>query len=166
MNEIIVTLGDQKREVKILSESVVMLDGKENEYDLIILDSKSYLIKFNKKVYKVSVSRLENNKFSIMIDGFVFETIARTGLEEKASAIIGLRTLIKHKTDVKAPMPGMILKILRTQGEKISQGETVVILEAMKMENDLRSPSTGIIKDVFVHSGDKVEKGAMLFSIE
>ncbi len=166
MNEIIVTLGDQKREVKILSESVVMLDGKENEYDLIILDSNSYLIKFKKKVYKVSVSRLENNKFSIMIDGFVFETIARTGLEEKASAIIGLRTHIKHKTDVKAPMPGMILKILRTQGEKISQGETVVILEAMKMENDLRSPSTGTIKDVFVHSGDKVEKGAMLFSIE
>ncbi|MHB8339403.1 MAG: biotin/lipoyl-containing protein [Ignavibacteriaceae bacterium] len=166
MNEIFVTLSDKKKVVQIISDSKVILDGKVNEYDLFPLDSNTFLLKFNEKVYKVSSGKIDNDKFDIMIDGITYEVLARTGLEEKASSIIQQRTLTKHKTEVKAPMPGMILKINKISGEKISLGETVIILEAMKMENDLRSPATGIIKDIFVKSGNKVEKGTMLFSIE
>ncbi len=166
MNDIFVTLNDRKKEVQIISDSKVILDGEVNEYDLFPLDSKSFLLKFNEKVYKVSSGKIDSDKFAIMIDGIAYEALARTALEEKANAIIRQRTLIKHKTEVKAPMPGMILKIKKSQGEKISHGETVIILEAMKMENDLRSPAAGVIKEIFVQPGNKVEKGAMLFSIE
>ncbi|MHB8580924.1 MAG: biotin/lipoyl-containing protein [Ignavibacteriaceae bacterium] len=166
MNEILVTLSDKKKVVQIISDSKVILDGKVNEYDLFPLDSKTFLLKFNEKVYKVSSGKIDNDKFEIMIDGITYEALARTGLEETANSIIQQRTLSKHITEVKSPMPGMILKINKISGEKISLGETVIILEAMKMENDLRSPASGIIKDIFVQSGNKVEKGTMLFSIE
>lgn len=67
---------------------------------------------------------------------------------------------------MKAPMPGMILKIRKSAGEQILQGESILILEAMKMENDLKAPASGILKKVYVTEGTAVEKGAKLFSIE
>jgi biotin carboxyl carrier protein len=62
-------------------------------------------------------------------------------------------------------MPGLILKIKKNVGDKVEQGESVIILEAMKMENDLKSPSSGIIEKVFVSEGSAVEKGTALFSV-
>ena len=71
-----------------------------------------------------------------------------------------------HHQDVKAPMPGLILKVRKKTGEKVEQGESVIILEAMKMENDIKSPVSGVIENISVSEGSAVEKGVTLFSIE
>jgi oxaloacetate decarboxylase alpha subunit/pyruvate carboxylase subunit B len=63
---------------------------------------------------------------------------------------------------VTAPMPGMIVKYEKKVGDAVSQGETVVILEAMKMENALPAPASGTIKSVNFSSGDSVAKGDVL----
>ncbi|MCK5418732.1 MAG: acetyl-CoA carboxylase biotin carboxyl carrier protein subunit, partial [Desulfobacterales bacterium] len=65
-------------------------------------------------------------------------------------------------TPVTAPMPGMIVKYEKEIGDSISQGETVVVLEAMKMENALPAPASGTIKSVNFSSGDSVAKGDVL----
>jgi oxaloacetate decarboxylase alpha subunit/pyruvate carboxylase subunit B len=65
-------------------------------------------------------------------------------------------------TPVSAPMPGMIVKYEKKVGDAISQGETVVILEAMKMENALPAPASGTIQSVNFSSGDSVAKGDVL----
>jgi oxaloacetate decarboxylase alpha subunit/pyruvate carboxylase subunit B len=61
-----------------------------------------------------------------------------------------------------APMPGMIVKYLKSVGETVAKGETIVILEAMKMENALTAPCDGVVKAVPFKSGDTVAKGASL----
>jgi oxaloacetate decarboxylase alpha subunit/pyruvate carboxylase subunit B len=63
---------------------------------------------------------------------------------------------------VTAPMPGMIVKYEKKVGDAVSQGETVVVLEAMKMENALPAPASGTIKSVHFNSGDSVAKGDVL----
>ena len=65
-------------------------------------------------------------------------------------------------TPVAAPMPGMIVKYEKEIGDSVSQGETVVVLEAMKMENALPAPSSGTVKSVNFSSGDLVAKGDVL----
>jgi len=65
-------------------------------------------------------------------------------------------------TPLTAPMPGMIVKYEKKVGDAISQGETVVILEAMKMENALPAPAGGTIKSINFSSGDSVAKGDVL----
>jgi len=65
-------------------------------------------------------------------------------------------------TPLTAPMPGMIVKYEKEVGDDVSQGETVVVLEAMKMENALPAPASGTIKSVNFSSGDSVAKGAVL----
>ncbi len=61
-----------------------------------------------------------------------------------------------------APMPGMIVKYEKKVGDKVEQGETVVVLEAMKMENALPAPASGTIKAIDFASGDSITKGAVL----
>jgi oxaloacetate decarboxylase alpha subunit/pyruvate carboxylase subunit B len=61
-----------------------------------------------------------------------------------------------------APMPGMIVKYLKNLGDKVSEGETLVVLEAMKMENALPSPASGTVKALNFGSGDSVKKGDIL----
>jgi oxaloacetate decarboxylase alpha subunit/pyruvate carboxylase subunit B len=65
-------------------------------------------------------------------------------------------------TPVTAPMPGMIIKYEKNVGDAVSQGETVVVLEAMKMENALPAPASGTVKSVSFSSGDSVAKGDVL----
>jgi pyruvate carboxylase subunit B len=68
-------------------------------------------------------------------------------------------------TPLKAPMPGMIVSYEKNVGDAISEGETVVILEAMKMENALPAPVSGTITAINYKSGDSVAKGDVLLSI-
>jgi oxaloacetate decarboxylase alpha subunit/pyruvate carboxylase subunit B len=65
-----------------------------------------------------------------------------------------------------APMPGKIVNYEKQVGEEVAEGETVVILEAMKMENTLPAPSDGKIKSINYNPGDAVSKGDVLCIIE
>jgi oxaloacetate decarboxylase alpha subunit/pyruvate carboxylase subunit B len=65
-------------------------------------------------------------------------------------------------TPLNAPMPGMIISYEKNVGDSINEGETVVILEAMKMENALSAPASGTIKAINFSSGDSVAKGDVL----
>jgi len=65
-------------------------------------------------------------------------------------------------TSLIAPMPGMIIRFEKNVGDEINEGETAVILEAMKMENALPAPAGGTVKAINFSSGDSVAKGDVL----
>ncbi len=166
MSEYIVTVGEGKNDINLSKNSSLSLNGKDYHYELSLLSCNTYLLKIENKLYKVSAKRINTEKYIISLDGKQFETIIRTALQEKASSLIEKSSASKHKLDVKAPMPGMILKIKKGKGEQISRGDSIIILEAMKMENDLRAPVSGTITNLNVKEGTAVEKGVVLFTIE
>ena len=65
-------------------------------------------------------------------------------------------------TPLKAPMPGMIVSYEKKVGDSVTEGDTIVILEAMKMQNALPSPATGTVKSINYSSGDSVSKNDVL----
>ena len=67
---------------------------------------------------------------------------------------------------IMAIMPGMILKILKKEGDKVEAGEVVLILEAMKMQNELHAKRSGVVKQINVKQGDSVEMRQVLAIIE
>jgi len=69
-------------------------------------------------------------------------------------------------TPVSAPMPGMVIKYEKNVGDSVNEGETVVVIEAMKMENALPAPTSGVVKAINYNSGDSVAKGDVLAVIE
>ncbi len=64
-----------------------------------------------------------------------------------------------------APMPGKVVKILVKEGDLVSEGQPLLIMEAMKMQNELRAMSEGVITKVTTSEGATVETGSLLLTI-
>lgn len=66
---------------------------------------------------------------------------------------------------VKAPLPGVVTKILVKEGQSVKKGETVLVLEAMKMENNITAEADGTVTGICVSAGDSVMEGTTLITI-
>lgn len=67
--------------------------------------------------------------------------------------------------ELPAPLAGNIFKVLVSEGEKVEEGDVLLIMEAMKMETEIRAPKSGVIQGVFVKEGSSVAVGETLFKI-
>ncbi len=67
---------------------------------------------------------------------------------------------------VRAPMPGLVVRLEVEQGQQVAAGAGLLILEAMKMENEIRAASGGIVKRILVRPGQAVEKGSDLVEMQ
>ena len=102
---------------------------------------KTAEIKVNNNIYTVTAK----DQFDVLLD--------KLGLSSLNSAKV---------SEVKAPMPGLVLKVFVAIGDEVKKGDNLFILEAMKMENIIKAPADVIIKAVKLKPGDKVEKGQVL----
>jgi biotin carboxyl carrier protein len=102
---------------------------------------KTAEIKVNNNIYKVTAK----DQFDILLD--------KLGLSNLNAAKV---------SEIKAPMPGMVLKVFVNEGMEIKKGDNLFILEAMKMENIIKAPADVTVKTVKIKPGDKVEKGQIL----
>ncbi len=67
---------------------------------------------------------------------------------------------------LRAPMPGLVVRVQAQSGQSVAAGAGLVVLEAMKMENELRAPGPAVVKAVHARPGDTVEKGQILVEFE
>jgi biotin carboxyl carrier protein len=74
--------------------------------------------------------------------------------------------IAKDPNKVYSFIPGLIIDVFVSQGQKIKRGDKLLILEAMKMKNDLKSPRDGIIKEIKIKTGEMVAKGDLLIEFE
>lgn len=115
---------------------------------------------------KVRASDVTGKKLQVEIEGEIFQVEIKNSLDqmlEKMGFGVGSN---KRATDIKAPMPGLVLKVSVTEGQEAKEGEPVLILEAMKMENSILLNSAAKIKKIHVKSGQVVEKGQVLVELE
>jgi len=68
--------------------------------------------------------------------------------------------------EVRSPMPGLVLKLNVSLGDRITKGQVLVVLEAMKMENDIKAESDGSITAISVAEGDAVQKDQILLELD
>ena len=120
-----------------------------------IISNTSYsvdILKLNKEEKSLYI-KLNDQRFQLALKDKYDELLHNLGLDE-------LNT--KKVNDIKAPMPGMVIKVLVKEGELVKKGDAILVLEAMKMENILKSPSDGIVKKVAISTGTAVEKNQLL----
>jgi biotin carboxyl carrier protein len=67
---------------------------------------------------------------------------------------------------IKAPIPGLVVRVLVEPGRPVVEGETLLILEAMKMENEIRAPRAGVIHEVRSEPGAQVASGQILLTLK
>jgi pyruvate carboxylase subunit B len=105
-------------------------------------------------------------RYTMSLDGFRYEVEA---LDERSRAIRELSVAAggaAGPAPLRAPMPGLIVRVNVQPGDAVRAGQGLVVMEAMKMENELRAPAAGVVKSVAVAAGTAVEKGAVLVELE
>ncbi len=142
------------------------IDGRTVEFRILSDLNERLLIRLGTKVYKVTNSSTNGSKISFLLDGNPVEVavkdekqllLEKLGFNAQSTAVEGV---------VNAPMPGKILEILVSEGDQVSAGTSLLVLEAMKMENELKSPVDGNVKSLYVAKNESVEKNQKLLEIE
>ena len=147
-------------------QGVFRKDSKDLAIDISEFRNGHYHVLYKNKSYTVEVvSTGDQHKTALIkVNGKVYET----GIEDRFDLLIkemGLEgAVLQQAADVKAPMPGLVLKINVVVGQEVKKGDSLLVLEAMKMENMLKSTAEGIVKTIHVHTGDKVEKNQVLIT--
>ena len=104
-------------------------------------------------------------QYNVEVDGDMYEVkILPTGFMEVEETSKGPFTPIEG--GVFSSMQGMVIKLTVNVGDKVTEGSTIAVIEAMKMENDIQSEVDGVVKEIFVEPGDAVSAGDILMVIE
>jgi len=148
------------------------LDGTEYEVKqqgrAILLNGKRFTPKLTGDTITIESAphtiELSGNK--AIFDGiaFNFET---EGFEEKKTSLADLSGgLADSDGAVAAIMPGLIISVAVSEGDSVSQGDVLVVLEAMKMESEICAPTSGVIREVKIKAGDNVSQSQLLVLID
>ena len=136
----------------------------ERHYDLDVVSPEEgvYTFLLGDRVYEADVWSSESNSLRVKIGGHLFSTRI---IDRKHR-----RPAIEHGTEGRqnliAPMPGKVVRVLVVVGDKVAQGQGVVVVEAMKMQNEIKSPKAGHIVEVRVSEGSTVNANQVLAIVE
>lgn len=138
---------------------------KDRRYNVEILGIEDTIAKVNVngEVYEVETERqLKTTKTPTLVRSVAVPSTDTT----PSTARTASPTAPKGTGTIKSPLPGKILDIFIKQGDRVSIGQTIVCLEAMKMENNINSDREGVITAIHVQKGDTVLEGNLLVEIE
>lgn len=163
----VVRVGDRTLEVTLEGGRAVV-DGVAVPAQLTSLDGTPVrLLTLGHEVHRVLVRRGESRgHYTLWLGGFRHEVEA---LDERTRAIrdlSGASAAPQGPAPLKAPMPGLVVRVNVQPGDQVHAGQGLVVIEAMKMENELRSTAAGRVKTVHATPGMPVEKGALLVELE
>ncbi|MCM1004004.1 MAG: hypothetical protein NC408_06655, partial [Candidatus Gastranaerophilales bacterium] len=113
-----------------------------------------YTVKVNGKNYAV---KLEGDKATV--NGKAYDVNVKAGIEAKASASAG------EGEEVKAGLPGNVLRVEVSEGDSVEEGDVLLVVEAMKMETEVKAPKAGTVSQILVAQGDKVVTGQAMVVI-
>lgn len=132
--------------------------------DLLNLSPHNFHLIQNNKSFNIHVEKsdFDNKKYTIAVNDTTYHINISNPLDILIEKLGFAVDLSKKANDIKAPMPGLILNVLVKEGATVKEGETLLILEAMKMENTLVSHKSGVIKSIFIENGKTVNKGDLL----
>ena len=110
------------------------------------------------------------SKYKVTVDGKSYDVIVENETGEDAGISLPSAEQVsspaeKPALEIKAQLPGNVYEILFAAGDQISEGETLIVLEAMKMETPVISPCNGIIKSIEVAKGQIVQSGQVLLTV-
>lgn len=120
-----------------------------------ILDHKSRLLHFEKQDKRIVVT-IDHRKYELQLRDELEQLLDSMGVSQADDSL---------QNKITATIPGIIRKIEVNEGDEVTEGQGLLVLEAMKMENELKSPRAGTVKKIFVNEGQTIEKGLLLLEL-
>ena len=139
----------------------VEVDGNKKVVSISWISPAHLSILLDGKSYNVEVERF-GKKYQVTTRGEIYEF----AVTDEREVVTTEKLQAGGRLVVTAPMPGLVVEIMCSDGEQVEAGQGVLVLEAMKMQNEITAPASGIITGIPVESGASVNLGDNLFIIE
>lgn len=161
-----VTIAGQDLDVEV-DGRVVRVGGREVEAHLSPVPGVPlrHLLLGDQSV-TLAMQQGEPGSWRLLVDGVTVEAAVVDERTRHIRSLTGGGATRSGPPTLKAPMPGLVLRVLVAPGQAVTPGQGLVVLEAMKMENELRATAPGTVKAVGVAPGEAVEKGKLLLEFE
>lgn len=151
--------GELRRDGERGHYQVTTADGVSRHVEVTEIEDGVLKLSVDGRSYRVAIAREQRTRL-IGIDGEVYR------FTHEAAAQAGHAVDNVATPEVVAPMPGKILQVLVTAGDRVEAGDGLLILEAMKMETRLNAEAAGTITEVRVKAGDMVDGGQVLIVMQ
>lgn len=163
-----ITVNDKSSYQVEHEESQWLLNKAAVDCDISVQPNSLVSVLVNNKSYTAIIEKIdkENKEIVILINGRKYHARIEDPIDQLLNNM-GLSMKAGQKADpVKAPMPGLVLKILVEPGQKVNKGDGLLVLEAMKMENMIKATVAATVKAIKVNERMAVEKGMVMIEME
>ncbi len=158
----VVTVAGRTVTVELDGEHVVVDGERHVAHAAPVAGTPLWRLDLDGAASTAAMRRTADGQWSVLWQGTALEVEA---LDERTRYIRSLAAAAKGPVGggvLKAPMPGLVVRVPVEPGQAVAAGQGVVVLEAMKMENELKVPAAVTVAKVLVQPGQAVEKGQVL----
>jgi biotin carboxyl carrier protein len=157
--------GDTELEVDPRTASPTV-NGKTVSANWIRTGQSRYHMIAGDRSFTVEIEKTDERNALVIVNGVKHEVSVTTELDALLHNL-GMDKVASGKVNtVKAPMPGLVLRIIAEEGSPVTKGDPLLVLEAMKMENVIKAAADGMVKKVLVTTRMAVEKNQVLLELE
>jgi len=165
-----ITLEDRSARIDLLnrvgSKALISVDDRKYDLDIIMVENGVYSIIFNGHSYNLELFENEDPK------NYIVNTFARSfhvkiiDAEAKYQQNRMKGTEMEGDLNISSPMPGKVVKVLVAPGDKVTAGQTLIVVEAMKMQSEFKATGDRTIREILVKEGDTVNSHQLLIKLE
>ena len=161
-----VTVNGREVEVDVVGDTVVV-DGARQQASLDHVAGTPLRLLTRDGISRTLASEaLGRGQWVISMQGRVLEVEVLDQRSRHIRSLSGAASGQGGGGVLKAPMPGLVVRVQVEPGQQVAAGAPLVVLEAMKMENQLKAPAAGTVAEVRVVAGAAVEKGQVLVTLK
>lgn len=158
----VVTIAERSFEIEVDGERVLVGGVEHNATLLNVAGTPVRNLLLDGASWIVPMEPAGRGRWTVMRRGERFDVEVVDERTKHIQSLVGEGKAAAGPATLKAPMPGLVVRVLAAPGESVAAGQPILVLEAMKMENELKAPGPGVVEQVLVQPGQAVEKGAAL----
>ncbi|MFW6193856.1 MAG: acetyl-CoA carboxylase biotin carboxyl carrier protein subunit, partial [Gemmatimonadota bacterium] len=160
-----VTLDGETREVELTPEGV-RVDGVEVEAEIATLPGTSLRhLRIGDRGWLLSAERADGG-WAVRLGGRRVDVHVEDERTRSIRELAGAGGPGEGPRELRAPMPGLVVRVLAEPGHEVEAGDGLVVMEAMKMENELSARGAGTVSEVRVEEGQTVNRDDVLVTLE
>ncbi len=160
-----VRVDGEEFEIEIAEDGQVLVNGEPVAVDMVQVPGQNvYSLLVEHHSYEVAAEEIRDG-YEILLLGEQYRAQVEDEFRRRLMAGRERPAPPAGDATVKAPIPGLIVKVEVKEGDEIREGQPLVILEAMKMENEIRAPRPGTVQRVHIRPGQSVEQGEVLITL-
>ena len=158
-------VGENEYEVEII-DGKVLVDGEVVDVDMSQSGAPElYSLLYNGRSFEMLIEA-DRFKYGITLRGERFEVQVEDERNRRLNVGRKMVALPEGELAIRAPIPGLVIKVLVEVGQTVAVEQPLILLEAMKMENEIRTMRAGVVKQISCVTGQRVEQNSVLIVLE